>query len=149
MCYGHPLASPVARGPPSLLPRVRSELRYNGPKPNVREAGLVMLADAVESALRNRSKEQMIDLSEIEIVTSQVISETVASGQLDHCPLSLADLFAISGGFVEVLAKQFPDVIEQQNVRYIDDFKSRQEIGKGLGHDHFISKKAPWHRERR
>ena len=113
----------------SLLPRVRSELRYNGPKPNVREAGLVMLADAVESALRNRSKEQMIDLSEIEIVTSQVISETVASGQLDHCPLSLADLFAISGGFVEVLAKQFPNVIEQQNVRYIDDFKSRQEIG--------------------
>ena len=112
----------------SLRPQVRSELRYNSPKPNIREAGLLMLADAVESALRNRAKEQMIDLSEIENVTSQVISETVASGQLDHCPLSLADLFAISGGFVEVLAKQFPDAIAQENVRYLADFKRSQEI---------------------
>lgn len=113
----------------SLRPQVRSELRYRGPKPSVKEAGLVMLADAVEAAVRNRSKEHVIGLSEIEIVTSQVISETVASGQLDHCPLSLADLFAISGGFVEVLAKQFPDVADEQNVRYLDEYKNRQDIG--------------------
>ena len=113
----------------SLLPQVRTEIRYSGRKPTVREAGIVMLADAVEAAVRTRSKEQVIDIPEIELITSQVISETVASGQLDHCPLSLSDLFAISGGFVQVLAKQFPDVAETQNVRYLDEYKNRQGTG--------------------
>lgn len=74
--------------------------RYPGPKPQSREAGVLMLADAVEAAVRSspdRSQEA------IERIVADMINSHVDDGQLNECDLSLRDLEAIRAAFCGVL----------------------------------------------
>ncbi|MCB9556161.1 MAG: HDIG domain-containing protein [Deltaproteobacteria bacterium] len=76
------------------------EYRYPGPKPQTREAGVIMLADGIEAAARSLS-----DPTEdrLRTVVQRVINGKFADGQLDHCDLTLRDLHIIAKSFLQVL----------------------------------------------
>ncbi|WP_352419855.1 HDIG domain-containing metalloprotein [Proteiniborus sp.] len=83
--------------------------RYDGPKPQTKEAAIVMLADSVEAATR-----AMPDPSKgkIEGLVRQIIKDKLNDGQLDECGLTLKDLNTIANAFVTVLLGIFHERIE-------------------------------------
>lgn len=93
------------------------EFRYPGPKPQTREAGIMMLADGVEATVRARSQSGKLrparpdeessraerGVQSIAEVVDQIVTERVRSGQLDECPLTLRDIAIIKESFVKTL----------------------------------------------
>lgn len=78
--------------------------RYSGPRPQTREAGLVMLADTVEAASRTLENPTPARLQGV--VQSQ-INKVFAEGQLDECELTLKDLHKIAKIFNKSLTGIF------------------------------------------
>ncbi|MGQ0505856.1 MAG: HD family phosphohydrolase [Myxococcaceae bacterium] len=74
--------------------------RYNGPKPQFREAALVMIADAVEAASRAMPEPTSVKL---QALVQKLINLIFSEGQLDECDLTLKDLNLIAGSFVRTL----------------------------------------------
>jgi putative nucleotidyltransferase with HDIG domain len=74
--------------------------RYPGPKPQTREAGLVMLADVVEAASRSLDNPTP---SRIQGLVQRLINTIFSDGQLDNCELTLKDLHKIAKIFNTIL----------------------------------------------
>jgi putative nucleotidyltransferase with HDIG domain len=74
--------------------------RYPGPKPQTKEAGLVLLADAVEAA--SRSLENPTP-SRIKGLVQRIINKMFLDGQLGECELTLRDLHEIARSFNKIL----------------------------------------------
>ncbi len=74
--------------------------RYPGPKPQTREAGLVMLADVVEAASRTLDN---LTPSRIQGLVQNLINKIFSDGQLDDCELTLKDLHKIAKSFNKTL----------------------------------------------
>lgn len=83
--------------------------RYPGPKPQTKEAGLVMLADAVEATAR-----ALVDPTPARIQgrVQKTINDTFSDGQLDDCELTLKDLHKIAKSFNKILNAIFHHRIE-------------------------------------
>ena len=78
----------------------KAQFQYPGPKPRSRETALTMLADGAEATVRAR---RPATIEELEQIVGESIQNRVLSGQLDECPLTLADLAAVRRAFVDVL----------------------------------------------
>ena len=76
------------------------DYRYPGPRPQTREAGILLLADGVEAATRALKDPSPAEISER---IENVVTEKVAEGQLDECSLTLLDLSKIKSEFCRVL----------------------------------------------
>lgn len=76
------------------------DFRYLGPKPQTKEAGLVMLADAVEAASRTLADPTP---ARIQGLVQKIINDIFIDGQLDECELTLKDLNAIAKSFNIIL----------------------------------------------
>lgn len=76
------------------------DYRYPGPRPQTREAGLVMLADVVEAASRTLENPTP---SRIQGLVQNLINNIFSDGQLDQCELTLKDLHAIAKNFISIL----------------------------------------------
>lgn len=74
--------------------------RYPGPQPQTKEAGLVMLADAVEAASRSLKSPTKDNLKR---VITDIFNATLQDGQLDACDFSLRELRAVAAEFLTVL----------------------------------------------
>ncbi|NQU75599.1 MAG: HDIG domain-containing protein [Planctomycetes bacterium] len=76
------------------------EFRYPGPKPRSKEAAILMVADAVESAVR-----AMPELSpgRIEIQAHSIVTARLMDGQLDECDLTLREVHQIEESLVKSL----------------------------------------------
>ncbi|SCG83612.1 putative protein yqfF [Proteiniborus sp. DW1] len=83
--------------------------RYAGPKPQTKEAAIVMLADSVEAATRAMPEPTK---GKIEGLVRQIIKDKLNDGQLDECGLTLKDLNTIANTFVRVLLGIFHERIE-------------------------------------
>lgn len=77
------------------------DYRYPGPKPQTKEAGLVMLADVVEAACRSLSDPTP---ARIKGLVNRLINNIFSDGQLEECELTLKDLHQIAKHFNQVLA---------------------------------------------
>jgi putative nucleotidyltransferase with HDIG domain len=77
------------------------EFRYPGPKPQTREAGLVLLADCVEAASRTLNDPTP---ARIQGMVQKIINNIFIDGQLDECELTLKNLHEIAKSFNLVLA---------------------------------------------
>ncbi|MGE5598652.1 MAG: HD family phosphohydrolase [Bacteroidota bacterium] len=86
-----------------------TDFRYDGPRPQTKEAALVMLADSVEAAVRSMVKPSP---AKIEALTTRIIKERLADGQFDQCDLTLRDLERIRTAFLKVLGGIFHARIE-------------------------------------
>ena len=73
---------------------------YPGPRPQSREAGILMLADGIEAAART-IKEPTLD--RIQGLVQKMINKVFASGELNECSLTLNDLHKIAKCFTRVL----------------------------------------------
>ncbi|MEA1948254.1 MAG: HDIG domain-containing protein, partial [Thermodesulfobacteriota bacterium] len=83
--------------------------RYPGPKPQTREAGLVMLADMVEAASRTLANPTP---SKIQGLVQNLINKAFSDGQLDDCELTLKDLHKIAKSFYNILSGMYHHRIE-------------------------------------
>ncbi len=77
-----------------------ADFSYPGPKPQTKEAAVVMLADSVEAATRAMRKPSS---ARLEAVVDQIFQERLESGQLDETNLTLGDLDKIKAAFLKVL----------------------------------------------
>jgi putative nucleotidyltransferase with HDIG domain len=82
------------------LPLDEDEFRYGGPKPQTREAAIMMLADGVEATTR---AERPSNTQEIRALIDRIIEMRVREGQLDDAAITLRDLERIRIAFLEVL----------------------------------------------
>lgn len=75
-----------------------TNFRYPGPKPQTREAGVMMLADAVESASRT-----LVDPApaRIESLVREMAMKRLLDGQFDDCGLTLKELATIQDSLVK------------------------------------------------
>jgi putative nucleotidyltransferase with HDIG domain len=78
--------------------------KYGGPRPQTREAGILMLADGVEATLR-AVHDHTAD--GIERTIRKVVDERLAEGQLDECDLTFRDLDRIRQAFFNILRGMF------------------------------------------
>ena len=99
------------------------DFRYPGPKPQTREAGLVMLADVVEAASRTLDNPTP---SRIQGLVQRLINRIFSDGQLDDCELTLKDLHSIARSFNKILYG-----IHHHRIEYSDKRVSAVENGKG------------------
>jgi membrane-associated HD superfamily phosphohydrolase len=76
------------------------DYRYPGPRPQTREAGLVMLADVVEAASRTLENPTP---ARIQGHVQNLINKIFSDGQLDECELTLKDLHQIAKSFNKIL----------------------------------------------
>ena len=80
------------------------DYRYHGPKPQTREAALIMLADAVEAASRTLADPTP---ARIQGMVKKLINNIFIDGQLDECDLTLKDLNLIAKSFNRIMAGSF------------------------------------------
>ena len=76
------------------------DYRYPGPKPQTREAGLLMLADIVEAASRTLDNPTP---ARIQGLVQNLINKVFSDGQLNNCELTLKDLNSIAKTFNKIL----------------------------------------------
>jgi len=106
------------------------DFRYPGPKPQTREAGLVMLADVVEAASRTLYNPTP---SRIQGLVQNLINKVFSDGQLDDCELTLKDLHKIAKSFNKILygihhhRVEYPETIGLINGKGKDGSPDRQQ----------------------
>lgn len=80
---------------------VREEdFKYDGPLPNTKETGILLLADTVEAASRAMSEPSY---QKLESLVNRLIDEKVDEGQLNNCSLTFQDLRIIKENFLNIL----------------------------------------------
>ncbi|HUH16404.1 MAG TPA: HDIG domain-containing protein, partial [Methylomirabilota bacterium] len=71
--------------------------RYPGPKPQTREAAILMLADGVEASVRSLDDK---DEASIRAMVDQIVDARMEDGQLDDAELTLKNISQIKDAFV-------------------------------------------------
>lgn len=100
------------------------DYRYHGPKPQSREAALIMLADAVEAASRTLTEPTP---ARIKGMVKKLINNIFIDGQLDECNLTFKDLHLIGRSFSRVLGGIFHHRIDYPEPVYIVREKKVEE----------------------
>jgi cyclic-di-AMP phosphodiesterase PgpH len=90
-------------------PVTEEDFRYPGPKPQTKEAGLVMLADMVEAATRSLSDHSP---ARVQGTVQRIINNVFADGQLDDCEITLRDLHEIAKSFYITLSGIYHNRVE-------------------------------------
>lgn len=77
-----------------------TDFRYPGPKPQTKEAGILMLADAVESASRSLAEPAP---ARIESVVRSIANKRLMDGQFDESGLNMNELRTIQDSLIKSL----------------------------------------------
>lgn len=85
---------------PALSEVSEKDFRYPGPKPQSREAGILLLADGTEGAVRALQEKSP---ARIQQTVDQIMNKSFAEGQLDECELTLKNLNKIGEAFTRIL----------------------------------------------
>jgi putative nucleotidyltransferase with HDIG domain len=126
MSYFHARAMDQA-GPGATVDERR--FRHSGPKPQTREAALIMLADGVEASVRSLAAR---DEPSIRAMVSRIIDERTKDGQFDECDLTLRDLERIREAFVgQLLGMYHTRIAYPQNT--VVELESRRAAASGAG----------------
>lgn len=99
-------------------PVLEQHFRYEGPKPQTREAAIVMLADSVEAASRVLGDVPPARLANF---VHEIIEMRRQDGQLDECNLTFHDLKLIEEAFVRLLVASRHRRIEYPSGTKADD----------------------------
>jgi hypothetical protein len=81
-----------------------TEYRYPGPKPRFPEAGIIMLADAVEAIAKSMTEP---NTNRFRDMVREIIQKRLLDGQLDECGLTIKDLRRIEESFVRTLTNMY------------------------------------------
>ncbi len=102
-----------------------SDFRYEGPKPQTKEAALIMLADVCEAAVRSKNFNKS-NHSRIESVVRGLIREKLIENELDESNLTLKELNLIGESFSRILTG-----IYHQRVEYPEEVDEEMRRLKG------------------
>jgi putative nucleotidyltransferase with HDIG domain len=101
--------------------------RHAGPKPQTREAALLMLADGVEASVRSLESR---DEPAIRAMVARIILERLEDGQFDECDLTLRDLNKIQEAFVSQLLGMYHQRVAYPQSKVVE-LESRRAAGGG------------------
>lgn len=104
------------------------DYRYPGPKPQTKEAGIIMLADAIEAASKTLPDPTP---DRVQWLTQKIVNRIFSDGQLDECELTLKDLNAITKSFNRVFAGMYHQRIDYPEP--VDILKEKGLEGPGAG----------------
>ncbi|HHW43426.1 MAG TPA: HDIG domain-containing protein [Desulfotomaculum sp.] len=109
------------------------EFRYEGPKPQTREAAIVMLADSVEAAVRSLQNRVP---GRVEAMVRKIIRDKLMDGQLDECELTFKDLDTIASAFMQFLSGifhtriEYPDLSREMERRRTKGAGTRKQLAR-------------------
>jgi putative nucleotidyltransferase with HDIG domain len=101
------------------------KFRHGGPKPQSREAAIIMLADSVEASVRSLSAR---DEAAIRAMVARIFDERISDNQFNECDLTLRDIERIREAFVgQLLGMYHQRVAYPQNK--VVELESRRAAG--------------------
>ena len=100
--------------------------RHSGPKPQSREAALLMLADGVEASVRSLASR---DEPAIRSMVARIILERLEDGQFDECDLTLRDLERIREAFIAQLLGMYHRRVEYPQNKIVE-LETRRAAGR-------------------
>jgi putative nucleotidyltransferase with HDIG domain len=100
------------------------DFRYPGPKPQTKEAAIIMCADAVEATVKSLGN---MSVDQLRQKVNATIRRFFLDGQLDECELSLKDLNRIGNAFVNVLQGIYHQRIEYPHLQEQEKHSEAQE----------------------
>ena len=105
------------------------DYRYPGPVPSSKEAGIIMLADSVEAAVRS-IKEPTED--KIKEMINNIISDKLSCGQLNNCNLTIKDIEKIKKCFLTALNGIYHHRIEypKEKIKNLNDDNNNNNDNK-------------------
>src|SRR6185503_6285321 len=77
-----------------------ADFRYPGPKPQFKEAAIMMLADSCEAAARSLARP---DPENIRAIVLKIVDAIISDGQLDECDLTLQEITTIREAIISAL----------------------------------------------
>jgi len=77
-----------------------SDFRYPGPKPQFKEAAIMMIADSCEAAARSLAEPNP---ENVRFIVTKIVDAIVADDQLDECDLTLRELTQIRESMIRSL----------------------------------------------
>ena len=77
-----------------------ADFRYPGPKPQFKEAAIMMLADSCEAAARSLARP---DPENIRAIVVKIVDAIISDGQLDQCDITLQELTTIREAMISAL----------------------------------------------
>ena len=95
-----------------------NEFRYSGPKPDTKEAAIVMLADTIEAAVRSMKDPTPKSIDQFIV---RLVRGKLEDGQLSDSPLSLHDIDEICEAFSDILKGVYHERIEYPIVSHYAD----------------------------
>lgn len=115
---------------------IEQDYRYPGPKPQTKETGIMMLADAIEATARTLDDPAP---QKLEALIDDLIKKRFEEGELDECPLTLKDLTKIKKAFLGVLVGiyhsrvKYPEAGgEQESVPLTSTASSRERLSRTI-----------------
>ena len=111
------------------------DFSYPGPRPQTREAAIVMLADVVEASSRTLTDPTP---ARIRSHIDTIVKGIFADGQLDESELTFKDLHKLSESFARILIGLF-----HQRIAYPEAKKNEKEGQNGAARPHAASGAAP------
>jgi len=98
--------------------------RYSGPKPQTKEAGIILLADSLEAATRSLTNPTA---TRIKTLVKEIIQKNLENGQLEECDLTLKDLDKIGDSFSRILTGMFHSRVEYPDEDLINKIKEEKK----------------------
>ena len=112
--YFYHAASKAAEDHPDRIEVEESSFRYPGPKPQSRESGVMMLADAIESASRTLSEPTP---KRIESLVRAITMDKLLDGQFEESTLTLSEINLIQESLTKSLISIFHTRIKYPDQR--------------------------------
>ncbi len=109
---------------PSIHETKEEDYRYPGPKPQTKEAAIVMITDAIEAASRVLTSPNS---SRIEMMVNKILERIYIDGQLDECDLTLKDLSKIKKSLLPILNSIYHHRIDYPTVNLTEGDKGAQK----------------------
>ncbi len=91
-----------------------SRFRYPGPKPQTREAAVVMIVDSIEAAVRSQKQPTP---EKIRMLVRSIIRDKLADGQFEECELTTKEIWFVGESACETLTGLFHERIEYPELK--------------------------------
>jgi len=106
------------------------DYRYPGPKPQTKEAAIILLADSVESA-RHVVLNGNPTYSRLVSFVREIVEGKIMDFQLDECDLTLKDINQVADAFVRVLSGMYHTRIEYPKVADAEPVGAKSSATEG------------------
>lgn len=118
MTYFYRKAADAINGKDQEIDEV--DYRYPGPKPQTKEAAILMMADSIEAASRTLTDPSS---AQVQAMIDRLVDSILADNQLDECDITLRDIGLVKEAFFKILSGLYHRRLDYPGY----DFKSVQE----------------------